>query len=229
MEMSTQKKTALVILGLGAVGAAIFMATSDANASTLPEGDGSDPYDPYAYGKGGDLPSGPTPGYSMPSDDSAYYDGNNYASSSQSPSTSSPSSAYGGQSQTDYPNTYQELPGGSTSASTPRGDPTVQHYQQQLYNIGYDPGPIDGRNGPLTRRAVMDYQRDSGLAVDGILGPRTKASIDGYTGQAAPVSGLPGAGTRRKFWRAAQGGAPRTSMAPSPTSGLGGPCRRWRV
>lgn len=38
--------------------------------------------------------------------------------------------------------------------------------------------PVDGRFGPVTKRAVMAYQRRHGLWVDGIVGPQTWAKID---------------------------------------------------
>ena len=46
---------------------------------------------------------------------------------------------------------------------------------KNTYSIGYDPGPIDGIFGPLTRSAVVKFQIDNGLVPDGIVGPRTWA------------------------------------------------------
>lgn len=56
--------------------------------------------------------------------------------------------------------------------------PEVEFLQRILYSIGYDPGPIDGIFGPLTRSAVVRFQLDNGLVPDGIVGPRTWAAID---------------------------------------------------
>ena len=53
----------------------------------------------------------------------------------------------------------------------------VSILQAQLHFWLFMPGPIDGIFGPLTQRAVMDFQRDRGLAVDGIVGPRTWAAL----------------------------------------------------
>ena len=39
--------------------------------------------------------------------------------------------------------------------------------QQALREKGYEPGPIDGRRGPKTRQAIVAYQREAGLQVDG--------------------------------------------------------------
>lgn len=37
----------------------------------------------------------------------------------------------------------------------------------------WDPGPIDGLGGPLTRQAVVAFQADTGLEADAIVGPLT--------------------------------------------------------
>jgi g-D-glutamyl-meso-diaminopimelate peptidase len=55
--------------------------------------------------------------------------------------------------------------------------PYVKLIQSLLRRIGYDPGPVDGVFGNRTRQAVAAYQRDNGLASDGIVGPRTWESF----------------------------------------------------
>ncbi len=50
---------------------------------------------------------------------------------------------------------------------------TIRDAQQALKDKGYDPGPIDGINGPLTRAAVRNYQQKENIDVDGRLGPKT--------------------------------------------------------
>ena len=57
-----------------------------------------------------------------------------------------------------------------------RGD-DVRALQQILADAGYDPGPIDGIFGTGTETAVRDFQQAHGLAVDGIVGPRTWAEL----------------------------------------------------
>lgn len=39
--------------------------------------------------------------------------------------------------------------------------------QQALTDLGYYSGPVDGRVGPLTRRAIRAFQKDRGLPQDG--------------------------------------------------------------
>ena len=54
---------------------------------------------------------------------------------------------------------------------------SVQHLQQLLRNEGYDPGPIDGIFGARTQSAVMSFQRDTHIAVDGIVGVQTWTAL----------------------------------------------------
>jgi hypothetical protein len=58
--------------------------------------------------------------------------------------------------------------------------------QEALVAAGYDPGPIDGMEGPLTRAAIAAFQADQGLAADGIVGPLTHAAL--FRGD-VPVAG----------------------------------------
>jgi peptidoglycan hydrolase-like protein with peptidoglycan-binding domain len=41
--------------------------------------------------------------------------------------------------------------------------------QQTLKNLGYDPGPIDGHIGARTRRAIIAFQNDLGVAPTGTI------------------------------------------------------------
>jgi Putative peptidoglycan binding domain/LysM domain len=50
--------------------------------------------------------------------------------------------------------------------------------QARLNNLGYDCGPVDGINGPRTKRAVKAFQKEYGLDVDGIPGPKTQAALN---------------------------------------------------
>jgi DNA invertase Pin-like site-specific DNA recombinase/peptidoglycan hydrolase-like protein with peptidoglycan-binding domain len=55
----------------------------------------------------------------------------------------------------------------------------VRHVQRVLHRQGYSLGRpgVDGRFGPLTDAAVRRFQADSGLAADGIVGPRTRKVV----------------------------------------------------
>lgn len=49
----------------------------------------------------------------------------------------------------------------------------VKLIQSLLIRIGYDPGPVDGIFGQVTREAVRVFQLDNGLVPDGVVGPAT--------------------------------------------------------
>ncbi len=53
----------------------------------------------------------------------------------------------------------------------------IKVVQRKLIELGYNPGPINGINGPQTKKAIMEFQRDEGIAVDGIPGPQTLKSL----------------------------------------------------
>jgi len=53
-----------------------------------------------------------------------------------------------------------------------RGD-DVAELQQRLSALGFDTGRVDGIFGPLTSTALADFQRNTALPVDGILGAST--------------------------------------------------------
>lgn len=71
----------------------------------------------------------------------------------------------------------------------------IRGTQQRLTALGFDPGPIDGLDGPQTQAGVRAFQQhckdhadwpdprviDSG-PVDGIVGPKTKAALESWYG-----------------------------------------------
>ena len=58
-----------------------------------------------------------------------------------------------------------------------QGDQTVRAAQEALKSKGFDPGPIDGIDGPHTRAATREYQKQQNLTADGRLGPKTLDSL----------------------------------------------------
>jgi peptidoglycan hydrolase-like protein with peptidoglycan-binding domain len=60
----------------------------------------------------------------------------------------------------------------------------VMALQQRLQRLGYFNGPTTGYYGPLTKQAVLRYQRAKGLAADGVVGTSTKSALRGQRKQA---------------------------------------------
>lgn len=58
-----------------------------------------------------------------------------------------------------------------------RGD-DVATVQRRLGTLGFDPGKVDGKFGPVTARALTDFQRNVGLTVDAICGPTTLLALE---------------------------------------------------
>jgi hypothetical protein len=54
---------------------------------------------------------------------------------------------------------------------------TVEGVQRALLALGFDPGTVDGINGPHTREAVKAFQDSVGLTADGVVGPQTRAAL----------------------------------------------------
>jgi peptidoglycan hydrolase-like protein with peptidoglycan-binding domain len=54
-----------------------------------------------------------------------------------------------------------------------QGRATIRDAQQALKDKGFDPGPVDGVNGPATRSAVKKFQAQQNIAADGVLGGKT--------------------------------------------------------
>lgn len=54
---------------------------------------------------------------------------------------------------------------------------TTTGVQARLDNLGYDSGPVDGIQGPITTAAVREFQEDYELTVDGIVGSQTRGKL----------------------------------------------------
>lgn len=55
--------------------------------------------------------------------------------------------------------------------------------QRALKNAGFYAGPIDGKIGPKTKKAIQEFQSAKGLVVDGKVGMKTWAELERYLTQ----------------------------------------------
>lgn len=67
--------------------------------------------------------------------------------------------------------------------------PTSQQIQTALKNSGYYTGLIDGKVGPMTKKAIKDFQESKGLEVDGKVGLKTWGILSKYLDSASSGSG----------------------------------------
>ena len=66
---------------------------------------------------------------------------------------------------------------GAPSAAAATVNYQVAGLQVALYRYGCYAGQIDGVLGPMTRQAIMTFQRKAGLEADGVAGKRTRAAL----------------------------------------------------
>jgi Putative peptidoglycan binding domain len=66
--------------------------------------------------------------------------------------------------------------------TTPAVPPSaaVKTLQQQLGQLNYYEGPVDGIMGPQTTAAIKDLQRQAGLPQTGTMNPATQAALARY-------------------------------------------------
>lgn len=66
--------------------------------------------------------------------------------------------------------------------------PTTQEIQTALKNAGYYTGAIDGKKGPMTKKAIENFQKANSLKADGKVGPKTWDALNKYLTNQAPGS-----------------------------------------
>lgn len=57
-------------------------------------------------------------------------------------------------------------------------DPVIEKAQIHLMELGYNPGPVDGKMGKRTARAMKNFQRDNNLEITGTLNEETLRKLD---------------------------------------------------
>jgi peptidoglycan hydrolase-like protein with peptidoglycan-binding domain len=53
----------------------------------------------------------------------------------------------------------------------------MEGVQKALAKLGFDPGKIDGLDGPNTQRAVRAFQAHATIKIDGIVGNETRKAL----------------------------------------------------
>lgn len=68
-------------------------------------------------------------------------------------------------------------------AASAAGNMTAEDIQRALKNANFYNGPIDGKIGPNTLKAIIEFQKANSLKADGIAGQKTKALLVKYLSQ----------------------------------------------
>ena len=63
---------------------------------------------------------------------------------------------------------------------TPEKQDRDKDIQKALKAAGFYTGAVDGKIGPKTKKAIMDFQKAKGLKADGKVGPKTWAELEKY-------------------------------------------------
>ncbi|HEY0988165.1 MAG TPA: peptidoglycan-binding domain-containing protein [Kofleriaceae bacterium] len=53
----------------------------------------------------------------------------------------------------------------------------LESVQKALSDLGFDPGKIDGKDGPNTQQAVRAFQAHATIKIDGIVGSETRKAL----------------------------------------------------
>jgi peptidoglycan hydrolase-like protein with peptidoglycan-binding domain len=66
--------------------------------------------------------------------------------------------------------------------------PSPVEIQTALKNASFYTGPIDGKLGPMSKKAVMEFQKANGLAADGKVGPKTWTALEKFLNSVEPAA-----------------------------------------
>jgi peptidoglycan hydrolase-like protein with peptidoglycan-binding domain len=118
------------------------------------------------------------------------------------------------------PGTTTARAGGGSGRSA--ADPQTRQLQQALRDRGFDPGPIDGIQGPRTRQAIMDYQRSNNMQATGRASPQMLSSLGVSGGGSRAAQGSRGVSERdRAYMGGGMVGQDRATGATGGTMGSG--------
>jgi peptidoglycan hydrolase-like protein with peptidoglycan-binding domain len=69
---------------------------------------------------------------------------------------------------------------GTSKAQIIRVSASAEKIQRALKSAGVYTGPIDGKVGPGTKEAIIEFQKSHGLKADGVLGKKTWEELKTY-------------------------------------------------
>jgi peptidoglycan hydrolase-like protein with peptidoglycan-binding domain len=74
-----------------------------------------------------------------------------------------------------------------TALTPPQGPykPSAIEIQTALKNAGFYSGKVDGKIGPMSKKAIEAFQQANGLTVDGKVGPKTWGALSKFLSSAA--------------------------------------------
>ncbi|MDD4879804.1 MAG: peptidoglycan-binding domain-containing protein [Candidatus Omnitrophica bacterium] len=78
--------------------------------------------------------------------------------------------------------------------------------QAALKNAGYDPGVVDGKLGPKSKKAIREFQAANDLKADGKVGAKTWAKLSTYILQAGAADSASGPDTNFETGTPKKGG-----------------------
>jgi peptidoglycan hydrolase-like protein with peptidoglycan-binding domain len=124
-----------------------------------------------------------------------------------------------------HPAPFFAAPSGAAIATEP--DPLVAAAQRELRRTGYYQGPIDGISGPQTEAAILRFERASGLAATGAIGPElVRAVSTPERREPPPDASEAGAALSTDRVAAIQQALARGAYGPLPADGIVGPQTR---
>lgn len=65
----------------------------------------------------------------------------------------------------------------------------LEGVQTALERLGFDPGKVDGKNGPNTQKAVRAFQASATIDIDGMVGPKTRQALFDELAKRAAAAG----------------------------------------
>lgn len=111
---------------------------------------------------------------------------------------------------------------GARTLKQDREGEDVRQLQQTLAQAGFDPGPIDGDFGPLTKRALKEFQSANNLKADGVMGRNTAPVVQAAMAQQSESEladpGMAGSEMASPLAQALGVGAPVNQVTRAPLS-----------